>query len=64
MKTNKDHQKFDLETSSYPYGGACGHYGKGRVVGFGPHPEASNRFGHLIVRNSILWCGKREKDSY
>lgn len=59
VTTQQHHRTFEGDDVSIA--GCAAVCGQGRVVVFGPHPEASDWRGHLIVRNSILWCGRRER---
>lgn len=36
-----------------------GNFGAGRVVIFGPHPEASGMRFKACISNAVLWCGKK-----
>ena len=40
----------------------AGHFGRGRVVAFGPHPELSPGLGHWLT-NAVMWAATRDDDA-
>jgi hypothetical protein len=54
-----DDKETSLVNKRHNIAALSGVFGSGRIVIFGPHPEASGlRFKSCIV-NSIMWCGKK-----
>lgn len=52
MFSHAKHPK--IKKIAQPAASLCGHYGKGRVLCFGPHPEGTHNT-EKIIKNCFLW---------